>query len=88
MPESQPHILYLDGPRNQDEHALMDAARLRQQNADTLSDMINQAVTNLEQAWANWDTLTPAQKDQAVRLNLRVTAGLARLQLRKLDTAG
>jgi hypothetical protein len=82
------HIPYLDGPRDAAEQALVDAAKGRQQNADTLAVRIDQAVANLELAYDNWATLTQNQKDQALRLSVRVAAALARLQLRKLDSPG
>lgn len=43
------------------------------------------ALEKLEQAGAGWAELTPAQKDTAMRLTVRATAKLVRLQLRRLD---
>jgi hypothetical protein len=70
------------------EQANADAELAAMPNEGTLRTRVDQAVTNLENAWTNWDTLTPAQKDAAQKLCVRVTAGLARLQLRKLDSVG
>lgn len=57
-------------------------------NEKALRDRVDQAVTNLEQAYDNWANLTDPQKFAAMRTCIRVTAGLARLTLRKLDSAG
>lgn len=54
-------------------------------NDATLRDRVDQALTQLATAHTNWGTLTAAQKDAALKLNVRVTLALARLQLRKLD---
>lgn len=51
----------------------------------TLRDRISGAIDTLEQAWANWATLTDAQKDAAQKLNVRVTVALGRLAVRRLD---
>lgn len=56
-------------------------------NASKLEDKARQAIANLESADANWATLTAAQKDQALRLCVRVVAKLARLVVRQLDSA-
>lgn len=58
---------------------------LQDTNAATLRDRIQQAITTLTNAHTNWGTLTAAQKDSALKLNVRVTVALARLHLRKLD---
>lgn len=55
-------------------------------NEQTLRDRADQAVATLESAYANWTTLTAVQKDQALRLQMRATSTLLRLQLRKLGT--
>lgn len=56
-------------------------------NEATLRDRADTAIANLESAIAGWSTLTAAQKDAALKLGLRVTAALARLILRRLDSA-
>jgi hypothetical protein len=56
-------------------------------NAATMADRAAAAIGNLEQAAQNWGTLTAAQKDQAMKLTVQVVARLARLVLRRLDTA-
>ena len=68
--------------------AAAQAAQTATANEGTLRGRVDQAVANLEDAWTNWATLSAAQKDPALRLSVRVAAGLARLQLRKLDSAG
>lgn len=45
------------------------------------------AIATLAQAHANWASLTAAQKDAALRLNVRVTVALARLTVGRLDSA-
>ncbi len=70
------------------EQAMADAELAAMPNEGTLRSRVDQAVTTLETAWTNWDSLNATQKDNAAKLSLRVTAGLARLQLRKLDQAG
>lgn len=62
-----------------------EAADLIDGNDQLLRDRVDQALENLGAAHANWATLTAPQKDAALRLNVRVTLALARLQLRKLD---
>lgn len=57
-------------------------------NAGTIRQRATDAIANLESAYTNWGTLTAAQKDAALRLNVRVTVGLVRLYLRLLDTPG
>lgn len=52
-------------------------------NAATMTSRVGQALTTLEDN-AAWAALTPAQKLEVLRL---VVARLARLVLRKLDTA-
>lgn len=64
------------------------AERTLEENDRLLRDRLEQALTNLETANANWATLTAAQKDAALRLGIRADAALIRLILRKLDTAG
>lgn len=54
-------------------------------NETTLRDRADAALDTLENAWGSWGTLTAAQKDAALKLNVRVTIALARLVLRKLD---
>lgn len=54
-------------------------------NESTLRDRVAAALATLTAAQENWATLTAAQKDGALRLTVRVTAALARLQLRQLD---
>lgn len=56
-------------------------------NEATLRTRVLDAINTLEQAHANWPTLSAAQKDAALRLNVRVTAALARIQFRQLDSA-
>jgi hypothetical protein len=56
-------------------------------NETTLRSRADAALANLETAYENWPTLTQAQKDAALRLTVRVSAALVRLQLRKLDNA-
>lgn len=56
-------------------------------NAATMSDRAANAIGNLETAAQNWGTLTAAQKDQVLKLTVQVVARLARLVLRRLDTA-
>ncbi len=70
------------------EQAMADAEMAAMPNEGTLRTRVDAAVTVLETAWTNWDSLNATQKDNAAKLSLRVTAGLARLQLRKLDQAG
>lgn len=65
--------------------AAASAERVAEENATTLRDRAEQALENLEGAWAGWANLTAAQKDAALKLNVRVTVALARLVLRKLD---
>lgn len=63
---------------------------LRQQteaNEQTLRERADQAVGTLQNAWDNWGSLTNAQKDAALKLTVRVVIALARLTLRKLDSA-
>lgn len=50
-----------------------------------LREKASQAIVTLENAHANWATLTAAQKDAAIRLSVLVTAKLARLALTKFD---
>jgi hypothetical protein len=57
-------------------------------NDRTVRDRLDTALANLEAANANWATLTAAQKDAATRSAVRASAGLIRLQLRRLDAAG
>lgn len=54
-------------------------------NADTLRDKADQAITLLENADANWASLTAAQKDAAMRLSVRVVAKLARMAVNRLE---
>lgn len=54
-------------------------------NEQTLRDRVEGALVSLNAAWTNWATLTAAQKDGALRLNVRVTVALSRLQLRRLE---
>lgn len=56
-------------------------------NEVTLRDRAEQAITTLENAHAGWASLTAAQKDGALRLTVRVVVALARLVLRRLDSA-
>lgn len=56
-------------------------------NESTLRDRVEQALGNLQAAWDGWAGLTPAQKDAALKLQVRVTIALVRLVLRKLDAA-
>ena len=55
-------------------------------NDRTLRDRVEQGLSALAAAHANWGALTAVQKDTALRLNVRVTLALARLQLRRLDS--
>lgn len=57
-------------------------------NEDTLRSRAESALATLEQAVANWDSLTAAQKDGALKLTVKATAGLIRLALRRFDSAG
>ena len=57
-------------------------------NERALRERADQALTNLEDAWTNWATLTAPQKDAAMRLSVRVNAAVIRLMLRRLDSAG
>jgi hypothetical protein len=50
-----------------------------------LEKLAREAVDTLEQADANWDTLTAAQRTAAMRLAVRVVAKLARLYLNSLE---
>lgn len=50
----------------------LDAAR------EQMQDRLAQSVDTMQAAWSNWDTLTAAQKDNAMRLTLRVAMTLAR----------
>jgi hypothetical protein len=56
-------------------------------NAATIRDKIDQAITVLEAADANWDTLTVAQRLAAQRLAIRIVAKLARHVLGRLESA-
>lgn len=53
----------------------------------TLRTRAADAIATLEQAHAGWGALTAAQKDAALKLTVRVTISLARLALRRLDSA-
>lgn len=57
----------------------------RQTEAEEARVRARDAIQTLEDAHANWDTLTQAQKDTALKLNTIVTAKLARLALRFFD---
>lgn len=56
-------------------------------NRELLLERARTAIATLEAADANWATLTPEQKDAALRLSMRVTAKLARLLVGRLDAA-
>jgi hypothetical protein len=51
----------------------------------TLRDRADAAIGNLQAAYDGWSGLTAAQKDAALKLTVRATIALIRLQLRKLD---
>lgn len=57
------------------------------ENERALRDRADTALQNLEAAWAGWAGLTAAQKDAALKLTVRVTISIARLVLRRLDSA-
>lgn len=65
--------------------ATLAAATAEEGNATTLRDRAVAALANLEAAWDGWGALTAAQKDAALKLNVRVTIAIARLVLRRLD---
>jgi hypothetical protein len=50
----------------------------------TLRTRADAALANLEAAWNGWDGLTPTAKDATLKLNVRATAALIRLVLRRL----
>lgn len=54
-------------------------------NQGVLITKVISALDQLEQADNNWSSLTPAQKDAAQRLAVRVSAKLTRLYLNRLD---
>lgn len=54
-------------------------------NEASLHTKVKAAIADLEAAAQAWPSLTNAQKDAALRLNVRVTARLARLAVRQLD---
>ena len=51
-----------------------------------LRETARNAIATLEAADANWGTLTPQQRDAALRLSVRLGAKLARLAVRQLDS--
>lgn len=55
-------------------------------NEDTLRSRIDSSLGTLANAWQAWPTLSPAQKDGAMRLTVRVTLALARLEQRRLES--
>jgi hypothetical protein len=54
----------------------------------TMLDKLDNARDTLESACTNWDTLTAAQKDAALKLTIRVVCGLSRLAIHRYDSAG
>lgn len=70
-------------PLNVEERA---AAAAIAANEAALRDRADVALVNLQAAWDGWAGLTAAQKDAALKLNVRVTIALARLLLRRLDS--
>lgn len=69
--------------------AIETAARETEEtNARTIRERLANALANLETAYSNWAALTAAQKDAAIKLDVRTTAGLVRLYLRDLESAG
>jgi hypothetical protein len=56
-------------------------------NYSSLQTKVSQAVDALESAATNWSTLTPAQKDQVLKLVVQVTSRLARLEIQRLDAS-
>lgn len=54
-------------------------------NAAAIHDRIEKALDGLEAAGRDWGTLSPAQKDAALMLSVRMSARLARLALRRYD---
>lgn len=67
--------------------AIADTRTATEGTAETLRTRAVEAIETLENAWAGWANLTAAQKDAALKLNVRVTIALARLVLRRLDKA-
>lgn len=59
-----------------------------EENDAALRDRADKAIATLEQAVTGWAGLTAAQKDATAKLNVRVVIAIARLVLRKLDSAG
>lgn len=57
-------------------------------NHTTLYSSALGAIANAEAAVSNWATLTAAQKDNAAKLALALSARLARLVLNQTGTAG
>lgn len=71
-------LTYLDDPPTEAQSA----------NRSAISNRLQNARDALETTYTNWDTLTPAQKDNAMKGLLRVVAGLVRLELNEYDSAG
>lgn len=57
-------------------------------NRGAMRNRLLNARDALEAAYANWDSLSPAQKDNASKMLLRVVAGLVRLELNEYESAG
>jgi hypothetical protein len=55
---------------------------------EQIATRLDTARSQLESAYTNFDTLTPEQREQALKTMIRTVAALCRLVLYQLDSSG